>query len=168
MSYARRGVGDFTIPGGGTQPGCDPLDAACIDSLLRAQSAGSAECRLHPDHCYGNPGYEAYAQAQNADYLARIAASAKIPTGPNPYASVVWSQKDSDGAWHHYGANNQELFITLPDGSTQGKAATSPSGSGIQKTATETPAAIANITSGIPIWAFAAAGLGVLFLAGKH
>lgn len=98
---------------------CDPFDTACIERNLVAQVPTLPPCLDHPELCYGGSQYNLV----TAEDLARIAATGNISTGPNPYAEVLWVQKDADGTWHHFGANNRELFVTYTDGSVRASGA---------------------------------------------
>jgi len=72
-------LGDFMIPGDPTvYPGCDPLDTACVNTLLRTESGILCPPGTDQSRCYGNAGYDAYVQSQANLYLAQIAG------GPQP------------------------------------------------------------------------------------
>ena len=105
--YARRGfrgLADFTIPGDPTiHPGCDPFDTACVEAMLRTQSALLCPPGTDQSHCFGNPGYDAYVQQKSDLYRAQIAAGPQpvymLPNG-QPAASVeqyraAWSDPKS-------------------------------------------------------------------------
>jgi len=163
------------------QPGCDPLDTACLNALLDAQRARL--CALAPEQCV--PGYV------DPGYASRVALSATLPKPVNPYSEVLWVAKDAAGVTHHYGPNDVELFVSYPDGTVKASGApispelqqqlqasnqlatapkqTAPStpGAPIDSGSNYVPAFGDDISEGgfsFPLWGIAAAGVGLLFL----